>query len=442
MISATHSSIISSPPAWLALSFAEQRQYAGNAGYQDDPERIYRYDSYVANHRRVARGDLLVLAGRDGLIGFARIRDIRTAPGNKELLRCPMCRTTSVKKRAKAVIPYRCNRGHEFQKPLSDIATCTMYQARYDGAFVPARIEIPMDVLRRACPRYADQLAIQELDFGQIAERAFESAPGLQLLIENGELLEPVVSIRKVQLRAENINAAIARIEKDGVPSRHRARLYELITDSGRRYPAKYLLSLAIDIVTGEPDSFRTFSGGESYANRLLRRLGFRIERIGSTADLMEDLTEAQAEELPEQEFDPSDIIDAREKAARQISMRRGQPAFRRKLLKIYGGACAVTGCRAVQVLEACHIIPYLGPDTNHPCNGLLLRADLHTLFDLGLITIDAASMTVRIAPELHDTEYGVLEGRNLRLPENVRFRPNAAAVEQHAAKAAAPHGM
>ena len=55
-------------------------------------------------------------------------------------------------------------------------------------------------------------------------------------------------------------------------------------------------------------------------------------------------------------------------------------------------------GCDVVAVLKATHIMPYRGEETNHPSNGLLLRADLHTLFDVGLLTIDPKTMTVRLA--------------------------------------------
>src|SRR3712207_8092818 len=46
------------------------------------------------------------------------------------------------------------------------------------------------------------------------------------------------------------------------------------------------------------------------------------------------------------------------------------------------------------------------GPETNHPTNGLLLRADLHLLFDQGLIGIDPATMTVLVHPALRSTRY------------------------------------
>ncbi|RZM24778.1 MAG: HNH endonuclease, partial [Pedobacter sp.] len=70
------------------------------------------------------------------------------------------------------------------------------------------------------------------------------------------------------------------------------------------------------------------------------------------------------------------------------ITARRGQKSFRDKLLKAYEYKCAVTGCDVIATLEACHIMPYNGDYTNHIQNGILLRSDIHVLFDLGLLTI------------------------------------------------------
>ena len=48
-----------------------------------------------------------------------------------------------------------------------------------------------------------------------------------------------------------------------------------------------------------------------------------------------------------------------------------------------------MTECDVRETLEACHIYPYMGPKTNHIQNGIILRSDLHTLYDRGLIGID-----------------------------------------------------
>lgn len=95
---------------------------------------------------------------------------------------------------------------------------------------------------------------------------------------------------------------------------------------------------------------------------------------------------------------------DERHRALRAVVGRQGQPRFRAALLYAYGRTCAITGCTASPVLEAAHIDPYLGEHTQHVTDGLLLRSDVHTLFDLYLIAI-TADLTVAVSPELTSTE-------------------------------------
>ncbi len=130
--------------------------------------------------------------------------------------------------------------------------------------------------------------------------------------------------------------------------------------------------------------------------------------------------------------FDLTSLEDAREKILRSITQRRGQKPFRNALIAAYGGQCAITGCSILDVLEAAHIHPYLGPDTNKVTNGLLLRSDIHTLFDCGLVAIDSETMTVLVAPHLKDSEYGVLHGTHVHIPQNPAEQPSAEALEMH----------
>jgi putative restriction endonuclease len=99
------------------------------------------------------------------------------------------------------------------------------------------------------------------------------------------------------------------------------------------------------------------------------------------------------AEDHPE--FDPLQSGDRRAHIFRTIRERRGQSSFRDKLIRRYGQRCVVSGCDILAILEAAHICPYRGSRDHHVDNGLLLRADLHTLFDLDLLGIDPDSLTV-----------------------------------------------
>jgi len=86
---------------------------------------------------------------------------------------------------------------------------------------------------------------------------------------------------------------------------------------------------------------------------------------------------------------------DTREISLRAIRLRRGQQEFRKKMLSRYNNACVITGCKITDILEAAHIRPHRGNNDNHPSNGLLLRADLHTLFDLYLVAIEPELLVV-----------------------------------------------
>lgn len=132
-----------------------------------------------------------------------------------------------------------------------------------------------------------------------------------------------------------------------------------------------------------------------------------------------------------EQYFDTGSEKDERERTLRETVQRKGQPAFRRKLLHAYGGRCAVTRCDATDALEACHITPYLGKKSNLVSNGLLLRADIHTLFDLDLIGIDPRSLRVVLAPRLRSSFYSKLDGRRLAKLNDGRLRPNQDALQR-----------
>jgi hypothetical protein len=119
------------------------------------------------------------------------------------------------------------------------------------------------------------------------------------------------------------------------------------------------------------------------------------------------------------------------DRVQREIAQRRGQPAFRAKLLAAYGRKCAVTGEAAEDVLEAAHIDPYSTSGCNDLSNGLLLRADVHTLFDLHLLAIDPAGR-LEVSPKLRDTSYAALAGVSVAVPGDSRATPNPRRLATH----------
>ncbi|EDZ98862.1 hypothetical protein BH160DRAFT_5827 [Burkholderia sp. H160] len=212
-----------------------------------------------------------------------------------------------------------------------------------------------------------------------------------------------------------------------------KARDYFLVVD-GRRYDSKAIIGAAHGYQFPElgPLTPRDFVGGEKTVERKLETMGFRIERLGGQRHhkiSSDEVQDAQDAAQAEGAFDPHNVEDARRKTLAAIVRRQGQPAFRGNLLRAYGNRCAISGCDVTEVLEAAHIVAYQGPETNHVSNGLLLRTDLHTLFDLGLLAIEPSAAIVVIAAELRSTEYGELHGKKLRLPSILNDRPSKDAL-------------
>ncbi|KWH30747.1 hypothetical protein WL99_14160 [Burkholderia cepacia] len=169
----------------------------------------------------------------------------------------------------------------------------------------------------------------------------------------------------------------------------------------------------------------------ELYRDEGLQTKGKVRARPVAVGPWVDDLNQAQREADDAGSFDPSNEADDRKRVMCSIVSRRGQQRFRAALLEAYDGACAMTGSTAVDVLEAAHILPYKGDHTNATQNGLLLRSDVHTLFDLGHLWIEAGKICV--AAHLSATEYQSLAGQPLRKPLDAKSAPSITALKQHA---------
>lgn len=299
---------MSEPRAWSMLTVEGTRQYGGNVGYDDDPAAVYRYDSDVANHLRVQVGDVVFIRSKAEVLGLAEVELIDTATGEKERLRCPTCRATNIKERARKLPRYSCKLGHQFAEPLREKVTVTTFAAHYGTTFVPLP-DLHVTFLHAAVLRPSDQMSIKELD--------------------------------------------LARLEKL-LPNQ------EAVTTLLRRFA----LALPLD------------------------------------------------EGLEDREF--GSLIEARRRVLREIAVRRGQAKFRKRLLRRYGGRCQITGCSFVELVEAAHIRPYSQQADNGELNGLLLRSDVHTLFDLGYLGINPETRRITVHPALHPTDYAELDGSAL----------------------------
>lgn len=101
----------------------------------------------------------------------------------------------------------------------------------------------------------------------------------------------------------------------------------------------------------------------------------------------------------------PNDDPEERQLFARNV--RRGQPKFRKLLLAEYDNRCCITGTHVVDVLQAAHIDPHSRRGNNQLSNGLLLRSDIHDLFDSDLIIIEPGTALVHVHPDIRNSEYG-----------------------------------
>ena len=121
-------------------------------------------------------------------------------------------------------------------------------------------------------------------------------------------------------------------------------------------------------------------------------------------------------------------VIDTSERVHAGIRLRRGDEDFRQKLFLRYGPRCMVSGCAVPGLIEAAYILPRTQFRLGRPGNGVLLRSDLHTLFDLNLIGINPEDLGVVIHPKLAETEYAQFSGVKLATPNGKE--PSARALE------------
>jgi hypothetical protein len=294
-----------SPRSWSFLTVEGIRQYGGNVGYLDDPAKVYRYDSDVANHLRIRKGDVVVLRSKTLVIGIARIEEIVEGEGDKERLRCPDCQMTNIKERVEMEPRWKCKSGHVFDEPMRETVKVRTFEAHYAESFQAAPLSLSAERLLDAAIRPSDQMSIKEIDLAKIEKYLLED-PGIHKLI------------------------------------------------------VRYANSMTDDVSV----------------------------YLADTAE------------------QPSSIIETRRRVLREIMLRRGQAQFRNRLIKRYGCICQICRCSLAELVEAAHVLPYAETCDNSTKNGVLLRSDFHTLFDLALMAINPKSMRVALHPALLTAGY------------------------------------
>ncbi len=287
--------------SWLAIAAGENRQHAGNAGYDDLPEEHYSWDETVANHARIRVGDIVVLWDKTTLIGASRADQIQVEHGvEKERYRCPECGKTSMKERQHVAPKYRCYKCRAVtDAPVVETIEVTTYRSRHARLWVDLGSALPAPAIRACCESPKSQHSLRPLD---------------------------IEALRRELVRATGLD------------------------------PLRLLL-------------------GERRGGR--KSGGWRAGRGGHTT--------------------------------RTVRARVGQRGFRQSLLANFGPVCAFTGRQPGPALEAAHLYSYAELGEHHEHGGLLLRRDIHRLFDLGYLTVDVDSMKVEVDPEL--ASFGTYEG-------------------------------
>lgn len=118
------------------------------------------------------------------------------------------------------------------------------------------------------------------------------------------------------------------------------------------------------------------------------------------------------------------------------IRPRLGQGAFRVSVTDVYGRRCAVTGEKTLPILDAAHIRPFGQGGEHEISNGLLLRTDIHRLFDLGYVTVSTKGC-FEVGRRLKDDfengrHYYEMHGKQILMPSKSDQRPRRDALEWH----------
>lgn len=291
--------------------------YISNDGHADDLQTKYVYDNFVPNCLQIKNGDIAVIVNKERVLGLAKISNIVIYNSTKVRRRCPVCNNTNYEERKTKLPKYRCNKGHEFEEPITETVDVIQYEAFYSQSFILPKVKVTVDKLRQ----YHDNGYNRNMSMQSLSQSFF-----------------------------------ISYFEKE----------YDLLLNEVS-YPE-----------------------AEDADNNLLS-------------------------EIISDDYVPSGE-DERSKIYKSIIQRRGQKKFRDAVREMYGDKCVITGCEILEILEAAHINPYKGEKDNHASNGLLLRADIHTLFDLDLIGIEPKELKVHLSDAVKKSGYEIFQDKPLKL--------------------------
>lgn len=198
----------------------------------------------------------------------------------------------------------------------------------------------------------------------------------------------------------------------ESVPTANFARPYVYARSEGRdRYPV--LLALA-ERITAMKDHAHCL--GKPLNTSMRERVRAAIEDAANALEDEENVTHEEA----------------RKRVLTSVLERPNQTRFRDLLMKTYRSRCTISECDCTEVLEAAHILPVAEGGRDLVTNGLVLRADLHRLFDLKKLTVHPTKRTVRIAASLRGTIYEQFDGKAILSPAKSAHSPDAQCLKRH----------
>ena len=304
-----------SPRAWLLMSVGDDRQHAGNSGYDDRVDEYYSWDSKVPNSRQIKVGDPIALWDRWRLLGISVVEHIETSPGTKIQYKCtnPACGKSGIKfrKRSQDFLCSKC--GAVFLSPVAIAVPVTNYVARHNAAWTPLQDTLSGDELRTLAVNPGDQLAMRRLNWDAFAEA----------------------------LTARGAQAALSRVNKR-----------------------------IADYIWAQED------------RPIIELGGGHVRRF--------------------------------------VRVRKDQGKFRTHLLHEQGERCAFTGAAPDKVLEAGHLYSFAEVGVQFEHGGMMMRRDIHRLFDEGWLAVDPSSACIDVASDLETyPQYARLHDQKLFLPLN-----------------------
>jgi hypothetical protein len=200
-----------------------------------------------------------------------------------------------------------------------------------------------------------------------------------------------------------NIELAVSSLVRMGCI--RKAQHLRFITKEGQEL-LKMPLSVIHDSVKAVYDAVRALRQSKDNSERKLENERELENELTAVKSLLE------ADDLESPSDDDSRIVRLMERV-----VRIGAVPFRSAVIEAYQGKCAISGSKVIQILQAAHIKPYRGTPTNLIDNALLLRVDIHQLFDKNLIGINPDTRRICLSKELIETEYEKFSGCELAKP-------------------------